>query len=74
MPPPKIPPPGFSPVGRYLINVDERLDKTTPNYFHDTENYKPECGIENMPSNSVSRFINKSWAKFRGYIECQYCK
>lgn len=73
MPAPKIPAPEFSPYGRYLLNVDERK---TPGatYFHDTQNSVVECGIESIPTGSVSRFNNKEWAGQRGYQACEYCK
>lgn len=72
MPPPKIPLPQFSPVGRYLINVEERKIEG-PTYFHDTQNFKEECGIEKIATSSASRFDNPDWARQRGYTQCQEC-
>lgn len=72
MPPIKIPKPEFSPYGRYLLNVDERKTEGAT-YFHDTQNSVVECGIESIPSSSVSRFGNKAWATQRGYEVCPYC-
>lgn len=73
MPPKTIPKPNFSPVGRYLLDVRQRLDKTTPNYIHDTQNFQLECHIEDIPSGSVSRFESLPWALARGYKKCSFC-
>lgn len=72
MPPINRQQPQFSPYGRYLLNVEERKTEGAT-YFHDTYNVKVECGIESMPTNSVSRFNNKSWAQQRGYTQCPLC-
>ena len=73
MPPVNRQQPQFSPYGRYLLNVDDRKVEGAT-YFHDTENAKVECGIESMPTKSVSRFGNRSWALQRGYLPCEHCK
>lgn len=72
MPPQKIQPPQFSLTGRYLINVQERKVEG-PTYFHDTENLQTQCGIEDIPTDSMSRFNGKAWAIQRGYTSCRYC-
>lgn len=72
MPPPRIPAPEFSPFGRYLLNVEDRKVQG-PTFFHDTENFKEECGIEVTPSGSQSRFNNLNWALKRGYLKCEFC-
>lgn len=72
MPAPQRFSPAFNPYGRYLLNVDERKVEGLT-YFHDTQNSKPECQIESMPSGSISRFQNKSWATQRGYTQCTVC-
>lgn len=64
--------PQFSPYGRYLLNVDERKTEGAT-YFHDTQHSVVECGIESIPSNSVSRFNNKAWAVQRGYTPHGAC-
>lgn len=73
MPTPIRPQPQFSPYGRYLFNVDERKTEGAT-YFHDTQNAKVECGLELMPSNSISRFNNKAWAIQRGLTPCSECQ
>lgn len=73
MPPKKIQPPQFTPVGRYLINVEERKVEG-PTYFHDTENLTDQCEIVNIPTSSMSRFNGKAWAIQRGYEPCGYCR
>lgn len=73
MPPKKIPSPEFTPVGRYLLNVDERRIEG-PTYFHDTENLTDLCEVVNIPTGSMSRFNNKAWAVQRGYTACEYCR
>lgn len=72
MPPIPLPKPEFSPYGRYLLNVDERKVEG-PTYVHDTQNFKPECKIEDMPSGSVSRFNNLQWSIKRGFKKCPHC-
>ena len=72
MPPVNRQQPQFSPYGRYLLNVDERKTEG-PTYFHDTQSAKVECGIEVVPTGSVSRFNNKAWAISRGYVPCGAC-
>lgn len=73
MPTPNRPQPEFSPYGRYLLNVQERKTEGQT-YFHDTQNSKPECQIESMPSSFISRFNNLSWATNRGYTPCKECQ
>lgn len=76
MPPPKIANPQFSPVGRYLINVDARktaLAAGQPALFHDTQNFKEECGLGEVPTTSHSRFDNMTWALQRRFIRCANC-
>ena len=72
MPAPKYFSPEFSPYGRYLLNVDERKVEGAT-YFHDTQHSGVECGIESMPTGSVSRFDNRGWAISRGYMPCVHC-
>lgn len=73
MPTPQREQPQFSPYGRYLLNVQERK-VPGHTYFHDTQNSVVECGIESMPSSSISRFNGLQWAISRGYTPCEYCK
>lgn len=72
MPPTKIQPPKFSVTGRYLLNVKDRKEPG-PTYFHDTQNIKEQCGLELIPTNSMSRFDNKAWAIQREYTPCSFC-
>lgn len=72
MPLPTRAKPEFSPYGRYLLNVDDRKTEGAT-YFHDTQNSVVECGLESIPTGSVSRFNNKTWATQRGFEPCRYC-
>lgn len=72
MPPINRQQPKFSPYGRYLLDVQERKQEGA-NYFHDTQSSRVECGIESIPSGSISRFNNRAWAVQRGYQPCRYC-
>lgn len=72
MPPPRIPDPQFSPTGRYLLNVAERREPGDT-FFHDTFNFTDECGIQDMNTNSISRFNNAGWALRRGFKRCEHC-
>lgn len=73
MPPVNRQQPQFSPIGRYLINVEERKVEG-PTYFHDLESMIETCGLADMPPKSISRFNNKAWAIQRGYTPCPNCK
>lgn len=73
MPPRPIEKPEFSIYGRYLLNVDERKTPGTT-YFHDTEYLQDKCGVQSVPSGSLSRFNNKVWATSRGFVQCNHCE
>lgn len=62
--------PSFGPYGRYLLNIKER--KEAP-IFHDSQNLKVECGIEEVSTDFISRFDNRAWAIQRGYTTCPSC-
>lgn len=74
MPPANRAKPEFSPFGRYLIDVQNRKDVSTPNHYHDIEHIKDECRLDLVPAGSQSRFNNLEWAAQRGYVPCPQCK
>lgn len=76
MPPPRIQMPGFSPVGRYLLDVDLRkisLLSSLKTEVHDTQNFQDGCEIGDIPTGSQSRFDNLGWALQRGFVRCSLC-
>jgi hypothetical protein len=78
MPPPKpYSSPQFSPYGRYMINLIERKvarENNQPTTFHDSENLKDECNIQEVEANYLSRFNNPDWAKQADYKPCSHCQ
>lgn len=75
MPPPKIPIPEFSPIGRYLMDTSKRIESFEAGeipIFHDTQNYQEQCPIGDRTTNHV-RFNNKEWALARGFGYCSFC-